>query len=834
VATVPAEIQGPSDAELIDSVRGGRVDAYGSLYERHVSAAYNLARQLARSSAEADDLVSEAFARVLDTLRAGRGPDSAFRAYLLTALRHVAYDKTRKDRKVELTDDVETASGVSTENISEPFRDTAVAGLERSLAAKAFARLPERWQAVLWHTEIEGQSPAEVAPLLGLTANGVSALAYRAREGLRQAYLQVHLAETTTDRCRATADKLGAWTRGGLSKRETTQVGTHLDECDRCRALAAELADVNGGLRVVATLVLGLGTVGYLATTAKATTGVALAAAATTSATTGAAAGAAGAASSLPRQFVGVGASVAALAAALALALTGSPAQTIPTAAPAAPPSRSAAPAPAPKPAPPAPAKPQPPAPPAPPVVPPVVPPTQPAPPAATTTPVAPTTTTPPPPVTTTPPPPVTTTPPPPPPPPGVPKLSASGPTTPITLVPGGDAADLPITATNGGTGPSGPVTAVLNLPEGVSSTGGGAGPAVSPHSFDSHRIGTFAPQAAPNGQDPGTTTVTCPAGTGAVTCKSPSGLQPGQSVVLLFRLSADERTVSGSISGTVSDGQSMDVQLTVNVDVPPPPKVDALTLTAQLDQWDTWWTWLWDGEPVVDVTATNVGTSTKPVTVTVDHPGAVWSAGPDATCSSSGRQVVCTSTDALAPKQSLHLRLHLRLGLHHLRATKDVVTVTGVLGTAKKTVTLTIVPPPCDWLWCWGSPGPPPSTTTTTTPGPPSTADTTIPPTTTTDPSSQDPTVTTTPGKPTTTTGRGTPPPSVSTTKPPPADTVVPIPSGSNPPSSDPPSSQPPPPTSTEPTCPSEPNQPGKLRPGGGDLCLPILGSLSGLLGAF
>ena len=59
------------------------------------------------------------------------------------------------------------------------------------MIARAFASLPERWQAVLWHTEIEGARPADVAPLLGLTANGVAALAYRAREGLRQAYLQM-------------------------------------------------------------------------------------------------------------------------------------------------------------------------------------------------------------------------------------------------------------------------------------------------------------------------------------------------------------------------------------------------------------------------------------------------------------------------------------------------------------------------------------------------------------------------------------------------------------------------------------------------------------------
>ena len=318
MATVPAEVPGPSDAELIDEVRGGKISSYGTLYERHVTAAYNLARQLSRSTAESDDLVSEAFARVLDTLRAGRGPDVAFRAYLLTALRHVAYDKTRRDRRLE------------------QFTDTAVAGLERSMAARAFAKLPERWQAVLWHTEIEGQSPAEVAPILGLTANGVSALAYRAREGLRQAYLQVHLAETTAERCRATVDKLGAWTRGGLSKRETAQVEAHLDECARCRALAAELADVNGALRlIIAPLVLGAGTVGYLALAGKAA--AAGTAAAVGAGVGGAAAGAAGgkaaagAAAGMPRQLLGVGGAAAAVAVALVIALASATTQHLPT-----------------------------------------------------------------------------------------------------------------------------------------------------------------------------------------------------------------------------------------------------------------------------------------------------------------------------------------------------------------------------------------------------------------------------------------------------------------------------------------------------------------------
>ena len=36
----------------------------------------------------------------------------------------------------------------------------AVADLERTMIARAFASLPERWQVVLGHTEIEGARPA--------------------------------------------------------------------------------------------------------------------------------------------------------------------------------------------------------------------------------------------------------------------------------------------------------------------------------------------------------------------------------------------------------------------------------------------------------------------------------------------------------------------------------------------------------------------------------------------------------------------------------------------------------------------------------------------------
>jgi RNA polymerase sigma factor (sigma-70 family) len=178
---------------LIDSVRRGEVGAYGQLYQQHVASAYGLARRFGRGSADVDDLVAETFARVLAALLAGRGPASAFRPYLFTTLRHLAYDKARRDRRLQFVEDL---SDLRVEAVTIEAIDTAVAEVDRALAAKAFNELPERWQSVLWHSEIEGQSPAELAPLFGLRPNSVAALAYRARAGLRAAYLEAARAES--------------------------------------------------------------------------------------------------------------------------------------------------------------------------------------------------------------------------------------------------------------------------------------------------------------------------------------------------------------------------------------------------------------------------------------------------------------------------------------------------------------------------------------------------------------------------------------------------------------------------------------------------------------
>jgi RNA polymerase sigma factor (sigma-70 family) len=255
----PGGPMGPSDAELLTSVRAGDSSAYSTLFERHVGSARALGIQLTGHRSDADDLVSEAFTRILRAVTSGGGPTVALRPYLLTTLRRVHYDRSRAAKRVQTVDDLTPFDpGV-------PFVDSALAGLERTLVARAFSQLPERWQMVLWHTEVEEASPAEIAPLLGLTPNSVSALAYRAREGLRQAYLQVHLSAPRDQNCRAIASKLGAYARNALSRRESEPVQRHLEDCEDCRGLYLELTEVGAGMRsVIAPLILGAAVLGYL------------------------------------------------------------------------------------------------------------------------------------------------------------------------------------------------------------------------------------------------------------------------------------------------------------------------------------------------------------------------------------------------------------------------------------------------------------------------------------------------------------------------------------------------------------------------------------------
>jgi RNA polymerase sigma factor (sigma-70 family) len=243
------------DAELARAVReSGRhgrsaEEALEELYRRHCPAVLAYARTCCRDRHTAEDLASEAFARTLHAVRAGRGPDSVWRPYLLSVVRRTAADWALTARRTDLSPDFEhwwESAGPSVES----GEDKVLRREEGALVARGFRDLPERWQAVLWHTAVEGESAERIGALLGISPSGVGSLAARAREGLREAYLAAYAASAERPECVRHSRALAAAIRRP-GRRLPKDLARHLDDCTRCRAAMTELADLNGRMRSV-------------------------------------------------------------------------------------------------------------------------------------------------------------------------------------------------------------------------------------------------------------------------------------------------------------------------------------------------------------------------------------------------------------------------------------------------------------------------------------------------------------------------------------------------------------------------------------------------------
>lgn len=252
----PSETAG--DAELILLVRQGNQRAFALLHQRHSSAAMRVARIYANSYHSAEDITAEAFSRLYTTLRNDNGPTENFRAYLFTVIRRVAQGVNTKVANEQLTDDFGPFeySHLSHEPVGNEFGD--------GMVGDAYFSLPERWQTVLWYVDVEGIPTQEAAALLGLSPNATAALAYRAREGLRSAFLQQHAPVLAASSCEPFRAKLAPDVRGTLSARERKSLQAHLDTCTDCTTIRSDLTHINVKLRTVV-LPLAIGGAGAAA-----------------------------------------------------------------------------------------------------------------------------------------------------------------------------------------------------------------------------------------------------------------------------------------------------------------------------------------------------------------------------------------------------------------------------------------------------------------------------------------------------------------------------------------------------------------------------------------
>jgi len=179
----PPDFAGVADETLLAAVRRHDRGAFGELWLRHVTAARSCARAMAPAEA-VDEIVSEASLACWEATLRGRGPRTDFRAYFLQAVRsRVANRAHRQAPETPMDpDEINTMVGGTNDD------DTAAAGDDARVAYAFYSLCPRYRRALLLH-EVEGLPMSMVAAELGTTLNAAYQVVFRARNQLRQLFL---------------------------------------------------------------------------------------------------------------------------------------------------------------------------------------------------------------------------------------------------------------------------------------------------------------------------------------------------------------------------------------------------------------------------------------------------------------------------------------------------------------------------------------------------------------------------------------------------------------------------------------------------------------------
>lgn len=146
-------------------------DVFGDFYQATAPSLWKYVYRTTGNAADADDIVQEAFLRLL---RAPPADEEAWRPYIYRVASNLVVDRWRsKARQREHQDDMAAGS----------LQASGASGDDD--VARTFKRLTGRERALLWLAYVEGESHEEIASSLGLGRRSIKVLLFRAKRRLR-------------------------------------------------------------------------------------------------------------------------------------------------------------------------------------------------------------------------------------------------------------------------------------------------------------------------------------------------------------------------------------------------------------------------------------------------------------------------------------------------------------------------------------------------------------------------------------------------------------------------------------------------------------------------
>jgi RNA polymerase sigma-70 factor (ECF subfamily) len=147
--------------------------AFTSCYQHNSRALWSYLYRVIGKPSDADDLVQEAFCRLLQADVGGLG-DEELRRYVFRIGSNLLTDRWR--RATHEASWLDRLRGAIESHVDPEYDDSV---------SREFAALKPRERALLWLAYVEGESHEEIATALGLSRGSIKVLLSRARGRLR-------------------------------------------------------------------------------------------------------------------------------------------------------------------------------------------------------------------------------------------------------------------------------------------------------------------------------------------------------------------------------------------------------------------------------------------------------------------------------------------------------------------------------------------------------------------------------------------------------------------------------------------------------------------------
>ena len=149
---------------------------------------YRLALRITLNPAEAEDVVQETMIKIWNR-RDQWDEIESIEAFSLTICRNLAVDKMRKIEGQNQSLD-EVANDAPDRSYSSNPEEQAMQQDRIALIHRLIGQLPEKQRSAMQLRDFEGKSYKEIAAIMGISEEQVKVNIFRARQAIRQKYLE--------------------------------------------------------------------------------------------------------------------------------------------------------------------------------------------------------------------------------------------------------------------------------------------------------------------------------------------------------------------------------------------------------------------------------------------------------------------------------------------------------------------------------------------------------------------------------------------------------------------------------------------------------------------